>query len=75
MKKIGISILLITSLVSCGDSCYKCWVESYWNGISYTKTGESYEVCPDDGETEEQFEQRIKDKEDCEDCHTICVKK
>lgn len=75
MNKIGLSLLLIISLTGCGDSCYTCYQESYWNGISYTEKGEYFDMCKEDGESDEEFETRIDDYESNEDAHKNCFKK
>ncbi|MCB9188041.1 MAG: hypothetical protein H6599_02045 [Flavobacteriales bacterium] len=66
MRKITIifSLGIITFLVSCGedDSCYSCSKDSYWNGISYTESGPYSYDCKDDGESDENYEARIKEK-------------
>jgi hypothetical protein len=66
MKKIFLifSIGLLTSLVSCGggETCYYCSKDSYWNGISYTDPGPYANNCREDGESDEEYKARIKEK-------------
>lgn len=66
MKKTGIlaAAILTLTLYSCGDSCYKCRLESYWNGISYTDRGQYAKYCQDEGESDEDYEARIAEKVD-----------
>lgn len=72
LKKIGIGFLLTSFISACGDSCYSCRKNSYWNGISYTEPGEIYLECQQEGESDEEFEKRIQETEESD---YTCIKK
>ncbi len=64
MKKLNFALLIggVTLILSsCGESCYSCSKDSYFNGISYTEPGPKAKYCQEENETNEQYETRIKE--------------
>jgi len=59
---LGAVTILISSCGSGKDDCYSCRKDSYYNGINYTDPGPWTVNCPENGESTEAFEARIKEK-------------
>ena len=65
MKKMILlgSVTTLMLLSSCGgEDCYRCRKDSYFNGINYTDPGPWSLRYKKDGESDADFEARIKDE-------------